>query len=359
MKEIRVLVVDDSALSRRSISNMLEGMSGVRVVGTAIDGEEGIRQAITLKPDLVTLDLEMPRMDGFTLLRILTTKFHIPVIVVSALSQADKVFKALELGALDFVPKPSGDPFSGLALIREDLQFKVRQASNARVLPGSAEKERQNRLSPMPKSTSCYRGKKPAGIVAIASSTGGPPALQSIFSTFEQSYQFAIVIAQHMPSGFTTAFAERLNRSTAFEVREATDGDIVKPGLALLAPGGFNMILNETSGLVKVNIVPPPPDKRYIPSADELLTSCARIYGDRALAVVLTGMGNDGSAGVRAVKAAGGRVIAESENSSVVYGMPREAFATGCVDVVADLDDIPQEILALGGFNKPAAGNKL
>jgi len=187
-------------------------------------------------------------------------------------------------------------------------------------------------------------------LVAIAASTGGPPALQSIFTAFDHSYPFAILIAQHMPAGFTAAFAERLNRATAFEVREAAEGDVVKPGLALLAPGGMDMLLAEANGVVKVRLVPPKPDKRYTPSADELFCSCAPIYGSRMLAVVLTGMGNDGSRGVRAVKDSGGKVIAESESSSIVYGMPREAFATGCVDIVADLQDVPQEILVFGGF---------
>ena len=354
MKTVKVLVVDDSAFSRRSISTMLEGMQGVRVVGYAVDGEEGIRQTISLKPDLVTLDLEMPRMDGFTLLRILTSRFNMPVIVVSALSKADKVFKALELGAVDFVAKPSAEASPDLMLISNDLQYKVRQAVKARVKGFATENIPQSHRAPNLPTAGLFPAKRELQLVAIAASTGGPPALQSIFASFDQPLPFGIVVAQHMPPGFTAAFSERLNKATGFEVKEAAEGDVVKPGIALVAPGGKNMVLEESAGTISVKLLPPPPDKRYIPSADELICSCSAIYGSRMMAVVLTGMGNDGAAGVKAVKSAGGMVIAESERSSVVYGMPREAYATGCVDMVADLVDIPDEIIRCSGLKKSA-----
>ncbi len=357
MNMVNILVVDDSAFSRRSISKMLEGMPGVTVAGYAADGEEGIRQVISLKPDLVTIDLEMPKMDGFTLLRILTARFKIPVIVVSALSRADKVFKALELGAVDFVAKPSTDASPDLLLIKNDLQYKVNQAVTAR-LKDIGGKKHLKQHTVKPDQLRPLQRKQEMELLAIAASTGGPPAIQSILSAFSQPYPFAIVIAQHMPPGFTGAFAERLNRSTGFDVREAVDGDVVKPGLALLAPGGLNMVLVESNGVVTARTVPPPPDKRYIPSADELFCSCAPIYCSRMTAVVLTGMGNDGSMGAKAVKAAGGRVLAESEKSSIVYGMPREAYATGCVDRIADLQDMPVEILSVAGYGLPDNSTK-
>jgi two-component system chemotaxis response regulator CheB len=353
MKPLRILVVDDSAYSRRSISKMLEGLPGVEVVGYAVDGEEGIRQVISLKPDLVTLDLEMPRMDGFTLLRILTNRFSLPVLVISALSDADKVFRALDMGALDFVAKPVQGHARELSRIEQDLRWKVKQvmvsllSKKARhSAPTVAEADR-------PRRHGRSQGKRSVELVAIASSTGGPPALQSIFSSFDQSYPFSVVVAQHMPPGFTSAFADRLNRTSPFTVREARDGDLVEPGLALIAPGGYNLLLEEAGAEIRARVKPPEASDRYVPSADVLFRSCAPLYGNRMLAVVLTGMGNDGSQGVVAVKERGGQVLAESEDSAVVYGMPREAVATGCVDRVVPLPGIGQAILACGGFGNP------
>jgi two-component system chemotaxis response regulator CheB len=352
MKRVRILVVDDSAYSRRSISKMLEGIPGVEVVGYAVDGQEGIRQAISLKPDLVTVDLEMPRMDGFTLLRILTNRFNLPVLVISALSDADKVFRALEMGALDFVAKPVQGNARELGSIEQDLKWKIKQVMVSLLSKPLCLTE------PGPESENVCKpvrvvSRRPLELVAIASSTGGPPALQAIFNSFEQCYPFAVVVAQHMPAGFTRAFAERLNRTSPFTVREACDGDKVEPGLALLAPGGFNLLLEESGAGIHARVVPPEASDRFVPSADALFASCAPLYSSRMLAVVLTGMGNDGSKGVVAVKERGGQVLAESEDSAVVYGMPREAVATGCVDRIVPLPGVSRAILACGGFDSP------
>ena len=306
MKKISVVVIDDSAFSRRTITEMLENIQDIEVIGYASNGEEGMQKVIALKPDLVTLDLEMPKMDGFTLLRILTRRFSIPVIVISALNKADKVFKALELGALDFVAKPTSSASSAFS--------------------------------------------HPVEIVAIGSSTGGPPALQNIFSSFQKGYPFAVVVAQHMPPGFTKAFAERLDDTMQFDVKEAEDGDAVVPGKILIAPGGMNMVFEIHRGQVTARIVPPSPTDRYLPSVDALLESCAPIYKNRMVGVILTGMGNDGSRGVQEVKKHGGYLIAESEESAVVYGMPREAVATGVMDQIVPLHEIANEILVRGKF---------
>ncbi|MBK5275476.1 MAG: chemotaxis response regulator protein-glutamate methylesterase [Desulfuromonadales bacterium] len=356
MSKARVVVVDDSAFSRRTITKILEGISDIEVVGFAANGEEGIQKIIALKPDLVTLDLEMPKMDGFTLLRILTTRFSVPVIVISALSEADKVFKALELGALDFVAKPSSSASTDLLQIRDDLEQKVLQIINhipkdfrRFSLPPSGE----NRIStPLPRRVRPPGGARQATIdlVAIGSSTGGPPALQSIFSSFEQKYPFAVVVSQHMPAGFTRAFADRLNRSSAFDIKEAEDGDPVLPGRVLIAPGGMNMIFEVCGGQVTARIVPPTTADRYVPSVDVMLESCAGIYRKRMISAILTGMGNDGSKGVRAVHKQGGFVIAESDETAIVYGMPREAVATGLVDRVVPLHRVAREILIRGEF---------
>ena len=351
MKTIKVVVVDDSAFSRRTITKMLEGIKGIEVVGFATNGEEGIQKVIALKPDLITLDLEMPKMDGFTLLRILTTRFSVPVIVISALSGADKVFKALELGALDFVAKPSSSASTDLLLIREDLQQKVLQIVNHR----PKEIRRSSQLpAEETRITAPLRvvdhSDSAIDIVAIGSSTGGPPALQNIFSSFEHKFPFAVVVSQHMPSGFTRAFADRLNRSSPFDVKEAADGDLVSPGRILIAPGGMNMVFEVCGGQVTARIVPPTSSDRYVPSVDVMLESCAGIYRKRMIAVILTGMGNDGSKGVRAVHEQGGYVIAESDETAIVYGMPREAVATGIVDRIVPLHRVSREILIRGEF---------
>ena len=352
MKRVRVVVVDDSAFSRRTITKMLEGIQDIEVVGYATNGEDGIQKVIALKPDLVTLDLEMPKMDGFTLLRILTTRFSMPVIVISALSGADKVFKALDLGALDFVAKPSSSASKDLLLIKDDLHRKVLQVVGLN--PASIRRHPQtNRERPEVSGAAVVgadTSQHPFDIVAIGSSTGGPPALQSIFSAFEKPFPFAVVVSQHMPAGFTRAFAERLDRASRFEVKEAEDGDAVLPGRILIAPGGKNLVFEIHGGQVTARVVPPSATDRYVPSVDVMLESCASIYRSRMVAVILTGMGNDGSKGIRAVKEQGGHVIAESEETAVVYGMPREAVATGVVDRAVPLQRIAREILIKGEF---------
>jgi two-component system chemotaxis response regulator CheB len=357
VKKIRIVVVDDSAFSRRSITRMLEDLDSVEVVGYAINGEEGIQKVIALKPDLVTMDLEMTKMDGFTLLRILTTRFSLPVIVISALSGADKVFKALELGALDFVAKPSSSASVDLLSIKEDLQKKVLQIlalkpdRHPHPIPESIPPERCE-LKPVPSSGRAGIGLQHAiDLVAIGSSTGGPPALQHIFTSFRQRYPFAVVVSQHMPPGFTKAFADRLNRTSLFDIKEAEDGDLVLPGRVLIAPGGRNMVFEVCGGQVTARIMAPSESDRYVPSVDVMLESCAGIYRKRVAAVILTGMGNDGSRGVRIVKEHGGCVIAESEETAIVYGMPREAVATGVVDRCVPLDQVAAEIVLQGGFS--------
>lgn len=344
MKKIRVVVVDDSAYNRRAITRMLEELPGVEVVGYATNGEEGIRRVIDLTPDLVTLDLEMPRMDGFTMLRILMASTPVPVIVISSTSGDEKVFKALELGAVDFIAKPTSVISDELLKIQQDLHEKVQgvfKLNMARV---------QKRAEPAPKAAEIVPAPSAGAsssldIVAIGSSTGGPPALQRIFAAFREAPPFAMVISQHMPAGFTNAFAERLNRSTGFEVREAKDGDEVIPGRALIAPGGHNLVFARTGDKVVARVVPPGPRDRYVPSVDVMFRSCADLYRSRMLAVVLTGMGNDGAAGVREAKKLGAQVVAESEESAVVYGMPREAVATGVVDKVVPMDGMVREIV--------------
>jgi len=355
MRNIRVVVIDDSAYNRRTITKMLEGVENVQVVGYAADGEEGIRKIIDLKPDLVTLDLEMPRMDGFTLLRIVMNSCPTPVIIISSRNEDERVFKALELGAVDFIAKPTSRISDELLKITGDLQEKVRSVFNLNLdriinrealLSAEVGKKKKRPVAAAP----TVGGSTPIQVVAIGASTGGPPALQGILSSLPGQAPFAVVVSQHMPAGFTKAFAERLNRSSSFEVKEARDGDVVMPGRALIAPGGRNLVFQRVSDDVVARVVEPSPQDRYIPSVDAMFISLAPIYGAKLLAVVLTGMGNDGSKGVRAVKGAEGGVLAESEESAVVFGMPREAIATGLVDKVAPLDRMAREIIVRCGL---------
>ena len=349
MRNIRVVVIDDSAYSRRTIGKMLDDMPNVQVVGYASDGEEGMKRILELKPDLVTLDLVMPIMDGFTLLRIIMHTCPVPVIVISSRSEDKRVFKALELGAIDFVAKPTRAISDELLMIREDLQNKVRSVISlnmARVMGGMRSKPvvAPASVALTPSETRAVPAKD---IVAIGASTGGPQALHKILSMFPVYLPFAVVVSQHMPIGFTRAFAERLDRASGFQVKEAEDGDQVCPGRVLIAPGGHNLIFQKVQGEVVARVVAPNREDRYYPSVDAMFMSLASLCGSRVVAVILTGMGNDGSQGVRAIKAAGGDILAESEESAVVFGMPREAIATEMVDRVAPLERIAGEIVSM------------
>ncbi|WP_026362263.1 chemotaxis-specific protein-glutamate methyltransferase CheB [Geopsychrobacter electrodiphilus] len=346
MKKIRVLVVDDSAFNRVSIGKMLEQISEVEIVGYAADGEAGLRKVFDLKPDLVTLDLEMPKMGGFSMLRLIMKSCPTPVLVISSRSGDADVFKALELGAIDFVAKPSRPISSEFYSIQTDLERKIRDFS-------SFEPDQfrlQNSLRGEGKICSDVRvfaGSPvlhPPKAVVIGSSTGGPPALHHFLSEFKTSPGVSFAVAQHMPPGFTRSFADRLNDHSVFTVTEAATGDCMRPGHVYICPGGCNMLLRRFADEVKIQIVTPDESQIYTPSVDALFKSAASVYGAELLGIVLTGMGNDGAAGVRDIKEAGGRVIAEAEDSCVVYGMPKEAIATGCVSLVVPLSGLCEEI---------------
>jgi len=353
--KVRVLVIDDSAFNRRTIVRILESLPNVEVVGYACDGEEGLRKVIDLRPDLITLDLEMPRMDGFTLLRIVMQKQPTPIIVVSSRTDDEDVFKALELGAVEFVSKPSSRVSPILMDIRDELLDKVREVTSANlenVLARSAtvqarvQKPKPAEIRPPAERKAALKNFR---MVVIASSTGGPPALQQIFSAIQDEIPVAFAVAQHMPPDFTRAFAERLNRFSSLSIREAASGDIVRPGEVLIAPGGKNLEFFPKGGDVMAKVSEPKGHQRYLPSADTLFASAATIFGSRLVGVVLTGMGNDGAMGAHAVKSNGGSVIAEAEESCVVFGMPKEAIATGAVDRVVPLSDVCREILHMSG----------
>jgi two-component system chemotaxis response regulator CheB len=343
---LKVLVIDDSAFHRRTISRIIATAPEFEVVGIASDGEEAIKKVVTLQPDLLTLDLEMPRMDGFTFLRWLMRTHPRPTLIVSARESNKSVFRALELGAADFVLKPVAYASERLGQIEGEVIAKLREIAAARPEKLALRAERQ---AAAPPAAGAPARKKAAPTtatgryrcVAIGASTGGPPALQQVLTALGAELPSAVVIAQHMPEGFTRMFAERLDRIVGLRVREAQGDEEVVPGLVLLAPGGRNLTLQAgADGRVFTRLERPAPADRYVPSVDKLLASAAAVYGRHLVAAVLTGMGDDGALGTRAVAAGGGLTIAEAEESCVVFGMPREAIRTGGVQRVLPLSEI-------------------
>jgi len=334
---IRVLVIDDSAFSRRTITRMLETSPLVRVVDVARDGEDALRKTFALKPDLITLDLEMPRMDGFTFLRLVMSRQPTPVMVISGRRGEQELFKALDLGAVDFIAKPTARATLELESIQAELIRKVHAIRELRI---DKVRDRIAATPPMVSSTPAPTG-APATrprVVAVGSSTGGPAALMRIFSSLIEPPPCAVLVSQHMPEGFTKGFAERIDRLTPLRAREAEDGDEPTAGTLLVARGGCHLELEHVRGRVVTRLAPKRPEDKYAPSVDRMLTSAAKHYGSELLAVILTGMGDDGRRGVVAVKEAGGTVVAESEETAVIFGMPQQAIRTGVVDAVLPLD---------------------
>jgi two-component system chemotaxis response regulator CheB len=353
---LRVLVVDDSAFNRKNIADILAGSDEIEVVGKAGDGEEALRLASQLKPDVISLDLEMPRMDGFTFLRILMAKQPTPVIVVSSYAHKENVFKALELGAIDFVAKPDRQ-FSPEGAIRREILQKVLLVRHLRALRPPGARAPMPSRSSLPELPLGLRAGSPLRhVVAIASSTGGPTALLDLFTRIPERFPGTILIAQHMPEKFTKTFAERLDKKGGIRVVEAQDGDILTPRKAYVCPGKMCMDLTvapigATASSVpelRLRVAAPGPGDRYVPSGDRLLRSVAQVAGTRAVGIILTGMGDDGVAGGRAVRAAGGTVIAESEETAVVYGMPGAAQRAGIVNETLSLPAIGDFLALLG-----------
>ena len=351
---VRVLIVDDSAFVRRTLRTLLLSSRDIEVVGTAVDGNDGIRLAEELDPDVITLDLEMPRLDGFAFLRILMRRNPKPVIVVSSHSERQTVLRALELGALDFVAKPEKQVSPSLRQIRGELVDKILAGAGSQVDQlkrrlGNSREMRALDLQSAASSEAPRQMQAASGLVVIGTSTGGPSTLRRIFAQLPDDFPYGIVVAQHMPSRFTRAFAERLDREFALTVREAENGKLVCRGQVYIAPGGFHTeIVRGDLGFETV-IKPAEPGERYVPSADRLLSSAADAAGSRVIGLVLTGMGSDGAMGVQYIHIHGGHVLAEDESTAVVFGMPRVSIATGVVDAVLPLDYIAPRLISLTG----------
>jgi two-component system chemotaxis response regulator CheB len=350
-RRIRVLVIDDSAFIRHAIRRVLSEAPTIEVLDMAANGREGLEKIRALQPDLVTLDLEMPEMDGFAVLRALQQEgLQVPVIVVSSLTQegAEATLRALELGAVDFVPKTHGPGATDIARLRRELLLKIEQVASGYRAPLAAAPPQRTRWG-VP-----ARSEVPE-LVLIGASTGGPMALQRIFSAWRTPLPVPVVVVQHMPPFFTASLARRLDSVSALHVKEAEDGERLQPGWAYVGPGGRQMRLLRRKGELEIELHDEPYPSPFRPSVNMVASSVAAICGPRAIGVILTGMGDDGALGLKAMRDRGAFVIGQDAATSVIYGMPRAAFELGAVNVQLPLDEIPEAVERLLACASPIA----
>lgn len=329
MGKKKILIIDDSPFTRKIIKDMIEEESDLEVIDTASNGLEGLKKVLKYKPDLITLDLEMPEMDGFTLLRFIMAQQPTPVIIVSSLNTSEDVFKALELGAIDFVTKPTSKASYKLLEIKKDLLFKIKAALMIK-------KEKETITEEIVKRPLNVIDK----IIAIGASTGGPQAIQKILTSFKNPINAPILIAQHMPEGFTKVFAERLNKIVPFNVFEASDGMTIENRCVYICPGGHHMSIVKKEGKLKIKITKKNDQDIYVPSVNHLFNSLVP-FADRTIAIVLTGMGSDGKEGSINLKQAGAEIWVESQETAIIFGMPKEVINAGVADHIYQISDIP------------------
>lgn len=352
---IKVLVIDDSAFMRKAITKMLESDSSIKVVGGARDGQEGIEKIQKLKPDLVTLDIEMPRMNGLEALKIIMDQMPLPVIMVSSLTNegAKATLDALDLGAVDFIPKNLDNTSLNVIKIKDELIEKIKAITRKDELYLSNEKTKG--ISKESKYIMTQEGGKnnekdirikKIKAIAIGTSTGGPKALQEVIPYLPKDLPCGVLIVQHMPAGFTGPFATRLNQISQIEVKEAEQNDVVKSGLVLIAPGDYHMkVVKKKPAEVSIELTKSPTNFLYRPSVDVMMKSVAQYYNGRSLGVIMTGMGYDGREGMRMIKNKDGRTIAQSKDTCVVFGMPKASIEINVVDKVVPLNHIVDEII--------------
>lgn len=344
-KRVRILVVDDSAFMRKAITMMLEEEPTFEIVGTARDGNEAIEAVHQLKPDVITLDIEMPGKNGLEVLTEIMRDRPTPVIMISSLSKegADITLKALEIGAVDFIPKELSYVSLDIVKIKDDLIAKIKNISKRRrtILKNIGKKARPLSILKMtPDSVGTF-----VKVIAIGISTGGPPALQKVIPRLPKNFPKPIVIVQHMPPQFTRSLAGRLDGMSELGVKEAEEGDLVKPGMVYIAPGGRHMTFRRNGASIRTHISDYPGDSLHRPSVNVMFNSVVDIYGGSALGVIMTGMGKDGLEGSKLIKRRRGLILAESEESCVVYGMPKAVIDSGIVDKIAPADKIADEIV--------------
>lgn len=341
--KIRVLIVDDSVFARKIVSDIVKSSSELEVIGAAVDGSEALTLVEKLKPDVITMDVEMPKLNGIEALARIMEIRPTPVVMLSSLtvSGARESMQALRIGAVDIMAKPHGSHSIGLSAQKDELISKLIAAASVDV----------SRLKPFVSAPHIHRPVAqpfvPASstfpIVMIASSTGGPRALRTIVPDLTDSAGVAYVMVQHLPEGFSGPLSADLNKMTNLNIREASEGDKIRPGDVIFAKAGYHTVFDD-SGIVHLTTAPPLWGVR--PSADVTMASAVPVFGSRLIGVVLTGMGKDGANGVRLIKEAGGMAIAEHESSCVVYGMPRVAIESGVVDIIAPLQHIAEAINA-------------
>jgi len=341
-KKIKVLVIDDSALVRQVLLQGLNMDSDIEVVGTARDPYIARDKIIELKPDVLSLDIEMPRMDGVEFLRRLMPQYPLPVLVVSALTERGKkiTLDALEAGAVDFVTKPGMDVKRGLNEMIKELRKKIKEVSKAKVDHWKREKKEFKKEVSVSSSALAESTDK---VIAIGASAGGTQAIRKIITRFPVTMP-GVVIVQHMPAGFTRMFAERLNDECAVSVKEAENADRIMQGTVLIAPGGYHMTVRRSGGVYRVNVKNGQKVCGHIPSVEVLFDSVAEHVGPNAIGVMLTGMGRDGVNAMLKMRNAGARTLSQDEKTSVVYGMPKEAFENNASEREVPLSDIPSYI---------------
>jgi two-component system chemotaxis response regulator CheB len=347
-KPIRVLVIDDSALMRKLIPGILERDSSIQVVGTAVDGNFGLKKIEDLAPQVVTLDLEMPGLNGIDTLKQIMRRWRLPVIVVSSHSTAGAsiTLKALTMGAFDFVTKPT-ELSARMPEIADELIRKIRAAAQNTVV--------QSQFLPEDTPSELLRKQRPVAptrVIVIGISTGGPNALQYLFSHLPVEFSGTILVVQHMPDGFTELFAKRLDETCPIRVKEAQSGDLLLAGRALICPGNRHMKVKRLPLGNVVVLNEEAPVNGHRPSADVLFRSVAQEFGPEVLAVLMTGMGEDGAAGMGAVQAAGGTTVAQSQGTCVVFGMPKAAIERGFAQRTVDLQDLPALLQSLSGAER-------
>jgi len=365
-RQTRAFIIDDSALMRQLLTSILSSDPSIQVVGTAPDPVSAWRKIKELEVDVLTLDVEMPRMDGLTFLDKLMQHRPMPVVMVSSLTErgCSTTIRALELGAVDFVTKPKLDLAAGTEALGGEICTKVKMAARARVrrraavAAGATTSATEGGSGAARASAGQWHGASFAEathrVVCIGASTGGTEALRVLLTALPADSP-GIVIVQHMPEKFTRSFADRLNELCRIEVREAQDGDRVRPGLALIAPGSRHMRIARSGAEYRVQVVMEEPVNRHRPSVDVLFESAARALGPNAVAVMLTGMGNDGARGMKLMRDAGARTIAQDEETCVVFGMPREAIQAGAVEQILPLESIAMATLSAAAQGGGAA----
>ncbi len=346
---IKVLVIDDSAFMRRLYTNTINEDPNLNVIDTARNGQKGLEKIKELEPDVVTLDVEMPVKNGIqTLKEIVKMDKPVPVVMVSALDNRDTVMTALDLGAFDFIPKPSGSISLNIDDIKERLLEKLKAAADCKEKIGTKKQKNLSKIKPITRKIKTKKitnkRSKDLPVIAIGSSSGGPKALKKFLTALPKDFPAALVIVQHMPPGFTESLAKRLDKQSKLTIKEAEENDKLKPGLALIAPGGKHLEIDK-SGRTTLN----KKDTKWgvRPCVDYMMTSLSSVFKEKIIGVILTGMGHDGAEGMKAIKNHNGYGIVEDKSTALVYGMPSTTIKKGAYDQILPLHEIPAKIIEL------------